>query len=128
MTPLPRNSMLLLLSFALLLSAPFSVTAHAATYTAASCNESAVQAAYNTEQASAANGDIIAIPAGTCIWTTALTITPSNTLTIQGAGAGSTIIQDGVTTSTFLTVNVSNVSSPGAAFRLSGMSFTPAAG
>jgi hypothetical protein len=59
----------------------------AATYPAASCNESDVQAAYNTEQASAADGDIISIPAGTCTWTVALTISPANSLTFQGAGA-----------------------------------------
>lgn len=96
-----------------------------ATYPAASCSEAAVQAAYSTEQASAANGDIITVPAGTCIWTTALTISPSNTLTIQGAGSGSTVIQDGVPTSTFLAITVNSAS---ATFRLTGMSFTPASG
>ena len=114
-----------LVSFAILLNALVSVTAHAAIYTAASCNESDVQTAYNSEQAGAANGDIIAIPAGTCTWTSALTISPSNTLTIQGAGAGSTIIQDGVTTSTFLTITIGSAS---AVVRVSGMSFQPQAG
>src|SRR6516225_6521372 len=80
-----RNTELLL--FAVLLSPLVSATAHAATYPAASCNESDVQAAYNTEQATPADGDIIAIPAGTCTWTTTLNISPANSLTIQGAGA-----------------------------------------
>ena len=63
----------------------------AATYTAASCNESDVQAAYRAEQASAQDGDIIAIPAGgsggTCTWSTQWVLSPTNSLTIQGAGA-----------------------------------------
>jgi hypothetical protein len=76
------------LVFAVIVIAFFSKVVPAATYTAASCNESDVQAAYTTEQASAQDGDIIAIPAGTCTWTTTLALgSPTNSLTIQGAGA-----------------------------------------
>ena len=83
---LPRTSILQWLSSALLLSPLVGARAQS-TYNAASCNESAVQAAYNTEQLSHVDGDIIVIPAGTCTWTTTLTISPPNSLTLQGAGA-----------------------------------------
>jgi len=57
------------------------------TYTAASCSEVAVLAAVTAEQAHAVDGDIISIPAGSCAWTTQLTATFNNSVTIQGAGA-----------------------------------------
>jgi hypothetical protein len=57
------------------------------TYPAASCSEANVQAAYATEQASAVDGDIITIPAGTCTWSSLWNPSPTNTLTFQGAGA-----------------------------------------
>jgi hypothetical protein len=72
------------------IAAAFSSRAgQAATYFAASCNESAVQAAITAEQASPADGDIISIPAGTCTWTgsSGINVTFSNSVTIQGAGA-----------------------------------------
>src|SRR6202142_4445616 len=73
-----------LLPFAML----FAVTrVQAATYPATSCNESDVQAAYATEQASAQDGDIIAIPHGNCTWSSMWTLSPTNSLTFQGAGA-----------------------------------------
>src|SRR4029077_16882480 len=40
------------------------------------------------------NGDTITIPAGTFNWTTGVTI--SKSITLQGAGVGSTIIKDAV--------------------------------
>lgn len=57
------------------------------TYTASSCSESNVQSCYTTEQASALDGDIIAIPAGTCTWSSLWSPSPTHTLTFQGAGA-----------------------------------------
>jgi hypothetical protein len=71
---------------ALLFSALVTVSAQS-TYPAASCSESAVQSAYATEQASAVDGDIITIPAGTCTWSTTWTFHPTNSVTFQGAGA-----------------------------------------
>ena len=56
---------------------------------AASCSQSDVQAAIN----SASNGDTVQIPAGTCTWNTQIRITKG--ITLQGAGAGNTIIKDG---------------------------------
>jgi hypothetical protein len=64
------------------------VTASAqSTYPATTCSESAVQSAYAKEQASAVDGDIITIPAGTCTWSSLWSPSPTNTLTFQGAGA-----------------------------------------
>lgn len=56
--------------------------AKANTYTAASCNTSDVQTAIN----SAAEGDTVLIPAGTCTWTSGVNVTVG--ITIQGAGSG----------------------------------------
>ena len=66
-----------------------STACSAATYTAASCNLSAVQAAIDAEAATPADGDIIAIPAGTCTWTGTVHVIgyPTTSVTIQGAGA-----------------------------------------
>jgi hypothetical protein len=138
---LPRTSLLLLVSFALLLSALVSVTAHAATYTAATCNESDVQAAYTTEQATPADGDIIAIPAGTCIWTSAWVFRPANSITLQGAGALSATAGGATTTGSDLTTIVEastdsahdyeilNVTTTTAKqFRITGIAFSCASG
>jgi len=57
------------------------------TYTAASCNESAVQSDVTAEQAHPVDGDIISIPAGSCSWSSGITQAFSNSVTIQGAGA-----------------------------------------
>jgi hypothetical protein len=59
------------------------------TYTAASCNLSDVQAAINQELQSPVDGDIIAIPSGSCTWTgsTAVKGNFTRSVTIQGAGA-----------------------------------------
>src|SRR6266853_1507541 len=44
---------------------------------------------------SASDGDTIVIPAGTCTWTSNLTIT-AKVLVLQGAGMDRTVIVDGV--------------------------------
>lgn len=62
----------------------------AATITAATCSQASVASAV----ASASPGDTVAIPAGTCSWTSPLTITKG--ITLQGAGQGVTIIEDHV--------------------------------
>src|SRR5258708_38045434 len=51
--------------------------------------------------ASAANGDTVAIPAGKATWTNVLII--AKAITLQGAGIGQTIIQDGVTSGPMMT-------------------------
>src|SRR6266853_2189011 len=69
----------------------FSVNAYPATKTAASCSRADVGTAVN----SASDGDTIVIPAGTCTWTSNLTIT-AKVLVLQGAGMDRTVIVDGV--------------------------------
>src|SRR5690349_21365027 len=44
------------------------------TYTAASCNRSDVNAVINGPTHTAVNGDTIIIPAGTCTWTSGITV------------------------------------------------------
>src|SRR5271163_476071 len=74
-----------LLSFLLLLFSPAMATvAHAGTYTAASCNWSDVNAVINGPTHAAAAGDTIVIPAGTCTWTSGLSIPDGITLTGSG--------------------------------------------
>jgi hypothetical protein len=70
-----------------------AASAHAATINAASCSLSAVQSAVN----SAADGDTVMVPAGTCTWNGALSIS-SKTILLVGAGSGSggtKIVHDG---------------------------------
>ena len=55
------------------------------TYTAASCNESDVNAVINGPTHTAVNGDTIDIPSGTCTWTSGITIS-SIGITIIGSG------------------------------------------
>jgi hypothetical protein len=72
--------------FALLLSA-LMPAAHAGTYTAATCNESDVNAVINGPTHTAANGDTIVIPSGTCTWTSNLTVPSGVAFTLTGSGA-----------------------------------------
>lgn len=67
-----------------------AVPAWAATVAASTCSRTDVGTAY----ASTVDGDTLAIPPGTCTWTT--TINFAKSITIQGAGVGVTIIRDGV--------------------------------
>jgi hypothetical protein len=68
---------------AFVLASLFGTGAKANTVTAASCNTSDVQSAIN----SAAEGDTVNIPAGTCSWTSGVTIIGKG-LIVQGAGGG----------------------------------------
>ncbi len=71
--------------------AVFSVlSARAATINAASCSNTDVQAAIN---GAAPTGDTIVVPAGSCTWTTTVTISNKG-LTLQGGGIGVTNIDD----------------------------------
>ena len=74
------------LTNAVLLGLFLSAAASAASYTASSCATSAVQAAIN----SAVGGDTVIIPAGSCTWTSGVTISGKGiTLTGQGAAGSS---------------------------------------
>ena len=70
---------------ALFLGTVFGAASYAlgATINAANCSQSVVQAAIN----SAADGDTVTVPAGTCTWSGAVSIT-NKTITLQGAGSG----------------------------------------
>ena len=63
---------------------------HATTRAAASCSSSDVQAAIDQS----VSGDTVTIPAGTCTWTTGLTV-PKN-ISLVGSGQASTHITDAV--------------------------------
>ena len=78
-----------LLLFAVVAAAFFCKPGRATTYTAASCSESDVQSAINSEKASPADGDIISIPSGSCTWaaSSGINVTFTTSVTIQGAGA-----------------------------------------
>ncbi len=67
------------------------VTIHAAVINATSCSQADVQTAIN----SAASGDTVAMPAGTGTWTGVVTMHKG--ITLQGAGAGATIINNAMT-------------------------------
>jgi hypothetical protein len=85
------SRMLILLSVVALFGALFGTQAKAATYTAASCNQSDVQTAVNM----ATNGDTVIIPpCSQTNWTSTLTINVG--ITLQGSGQGVTIIGDNV--------------------------------
>ncbi len=56
------------------------------TYTTASCNRSDVNAVINGPTHVAVNGDVIQIPAGTCAWTSGITIPAGIGITIRGSG------------------------------------------
>ena len=67
--------------------------ANAATINASSCSQANVQSAIN----SASNGDTVTVPAGTCTWSSAVTIS-TKAITIQGAGIDLTTITGNVDT------------------------------
>jgi hypothetical protein len=98
----------------------FTTRAYAATVTAASCSQSAITAALAT----AANGDTVLVPAGTCEWTSQLVVT-NKAVTIQGAGIGKTIIVDSValTSSAVASRLVTLEPGPNQAVRFSGFEF-----
>ena len=66
------------------------------TVTAGSCSLSDVQAAVNAPTTD--RGDTISVPAGSCTWTSSLSITKS--ITLQGAGIGSTTITGNIPVTT----------------------------
>jgi hypothetical protein len=102
--------------FALLLTAPFGATPHAAAaaYTAASCNWSDVNAVINGPTHTVVNGDIIQIPAGSCTWTSGITVSVG--ITIRGAGTGNTSASVmGASASCTSTTLTDNITFPAAA-------------
>lgn len=80
----------------------FPLVAQATTWNAADCEEGTIQTLHDS--ASVVDGDTIAIPAGTCTWTTLVATTKG--ITLQGAGIGNTIVRDGITSGALLTVTL----------------------
>jgi hypothetical protein len=72
--------------FTLLLGAPAVPMWANGTYTAASCNQADVNAVINGPTHTAVDGDVIQIPAGSCTWTTGITVPTHIGITISGAG------------------------------------------
>jgi hypothetical protein len=92
------------------------------TYTAASCNQSDVNAVINGPTHKAANGDTIVIPSGTCTWNSGITISGVG-IDITGTGSPNT---GGGTTGagTSNTTLIDNISgNAGAFFNFTGLGF-----
>ena len=102
-------------AFVLLIAA----SSEGATIAASSCSRADV----GTAVTASSNGDTVTIPAGTCVWTSGLTI--AKAITLQGAGIGNTIIQDGIVARTTLIewTLVANLNS-----RMTGIEFEDASG
>jgi hypothetical protein len=59
------------------------------TYTAASCNQSDVNAVINGPTHTAVDGDVIQIPSGSCTWTSGVTVPSNIGITVIGSGSPS---------------------------------------
>ena len=107
-----------------------------ATYKATSCSQSAVAAAIAAEQAHPVDGDVVAIPAGSCDWTTGVVQTFANSVTIQGAGAISATDGGAGTTGSDLTAITNQSGNPamefittaGKSFRFTGIAVLESSG
>src|SRR5262249_5708899 len=95
---------------------PPAEPAHAATRTAASCNQTDVQNAINQ----AVDGDTVQIPAGTCTWaSTDVVVWENKNVSVIGAGIDQTIIHPAAK------VFYVSIKDPSKGhFRISGMTFT----
>lgn len=72
---------------ALLLGTLFAAGARAqSTYTAADCSRNSVNAVINGPTHTAVDGDTITVPAGTCAWTSGITVPSGVGISIIGAG------------------------------------------
>jgi hypothetical protein len=90
------------------------------TYTAATCNQSDVNAVINGPTHTAVDGDTINVPSGSCTWTSSLSV--SKGISIIGAGSGSTVILDNINQGQVFKVSLSSATET---FRLSGMTIQP---
>src|SRR3989344_7863713 len=85
---------------------------------AASCENKPGQTDVQNAINSAQDGYIIQVPAGSCTWTTKVTILSTKGVTLQGAGMGQTIITDSVG-GAFFTLS----SGAGKSYRVTGFEF-----
>ena len=91
-----RNGYLLVFFAAYFVCSIFPANACAATVNASSCSLAHVQAAVT----SASRGDTVTVPAGKCTWGATLNITKA--ITLQGAGAGNTVITSNIAPSQYI--------------------------
>lgn len=95
----------------------WNIRSFADTVVAASCSDADVQTAVDA----ALDGDIVSVPAGSCSWTTAVSVPSTKGVILQGAGIGQTIITNGgiISTSTLSL----NIGSGNSATRVTGFTF-----
>src|ERR1700756_1321290 len=94
-----RTGTLLLLAFILY---SFSVSRSGATIYHSNGTAASVQSIHDNQ---AQNGDTITLPAGTFVWTTGVSLTKA--ITLQGQGAGTTIIKDAVQSNPLINWDIS---------------------
>lgn len=103
-------------SLAILLIAP---CCYAGTYTAASCNSSDVNAVINGPTHTAADGDVIQIPSGSCTWKSGIAVRAHVGISIIGSGSPNTGASlSGVSSSCTATTIIDNISG-GSVFSMS---------
>ncbi len=66
-----------------------SLPLYADTHTASTCDKADIETAITASS----DGDLVTVPAGTCVWTSQLAEIISKQITLQGAGIDTTIIQ-----------------------------------
>lgn len=112
-----RKVIIILFSLALIWISltPSTPAAHAAVWTAVSCNRSDIQA----QITNASDGDTVIVPAGICGWNTS-TLTVSKAITLQGGGVGITIIQDNYADTT---TDITVTAVPNQVTRITGFTF-----
>jgi hypothetical protein len=115
---------------ALLLSVLWGERGQATTVSAASCSQANVQSALSQ----AVDGDTVMIPAGTCTWTSTVSVS-GKAITVMGAGSQSivgggdvTVILDGVSHSPTDNPMLSISASTGQSLRLSAITFKSGSG
>ena len=99
----------------------WATSAHASTITSPTCSQSDVQNSIN----SAASGDTVLVPAGSCTWSSSVNITKAITLT--GTGSANTLITGGVSYSPTLGEETKIFEMSGFTFQGTGAKFTPTA-
>ncbi len=88
------------------------------TYTAASCNQSDVNSVINGPMHKAVDGDAIVIPAGSCTWTSGVSVGVGISITGQGTPNGGAATMGAGTSTTTITDNSST-----ALFNVSGLTY-----
>ncbi len=93
------------------------------TFNAASCSQIDVNAVINGPTHTAVNGDTINVPAGSCSWVNGITVPSNIGISIIGAGASRTIINDAISNGSQLIV--ARPTFGNSTMRISGFTFQP---